>query len=658
MPALVADKVMEALSNAKASVDSVTLSMIMKTYLDCDLPRKALTAFEAAVGFRADGASQPLDDLSEGWQLRQSDEALDLFTGSVLMKAHAQVGDLDAVERVLLALEGNSGADVNGLESAPWPFTGLYGTIKPDTVAYNVALSAAERIGGSHALELGMDWFGSKLQDPATKKRQRAVSAVPSKDVLDERPVKDLISYNTMMSLLVNEGCYDEAFELLEKMKRSPIRPDIYTYTALIKACVVQGDVEELLYDMKENKVKANVVTYNTLIKSLCETRQWTEATKLVNAMESRGIAANSMTYSYLMHALLKADKPKACLVLFDTACVAPRTKALMENAYVYTTAIAAAAALKDTERALILLARMAAMGLKPSTKTLTAVMGACLSGGQPEVATQIYKRIKDPDGYAMLQCIRAYSANGDLEASARMLRNQQRRGSKMSGKQLMMAYNELIKLSVQQGQYEITKRVVADLLRKGYIPKKILLQSLVFLMGLEPPVGKRSSPVVTLQNRLSNEEVDVRFDFLLFLLDSLQGRKLDVDGRLYAAFLVLSATKGGSARKLAAALVEARARSLENVGSLVTTEQPITTTTTKEESKMTWRELWHEIENEPSNKRSLSALQMPPLAVQIASNDVRRVFRAEQVVDTSPKKKKSTKKFKKPQNENFAPQP
>ena len=193
-----------------------------------------------------------------------------------------------------------------------------------------------------------------------------------------------------MISALCNARRFDEAFGLFDRMKQSGIRPDKYTYTPLIKACTTDGDIDELLYDMQERGVKGDVITYNMMIKTLCGDRKLSDATRMVTEMESRGISPDSMTYGLLMNAMLKADKATACLTLFESACANAKTAHLTDNVYLYTTAITAASVLRNYERALELVTRMSAKGVKPNVQTLTAVVGACLSAHKPDLAVKI----------------------------------------------------------------------------------------------------------------------------------------------------------------------------------------------------------------------------------------------------------------------------
>jgi hypothetical protein len=96
--------------------------------------------------------------------------------------------------------------------------------------------------------------------------------------------------------------------------------------------------------------------------------------------------------------------------------------------------------------------------GVKPNLKTLTALMSACLSSGKPELATSVFERIDQPDGYAMLIAIRAMCANGDLKDATRALAPQQSGRAEMSGRQVMEAFEILIRSSLELGDFDTAK--------------------------------------------------------------------------------------------------------------------------------------------------------------------------------------------------------
>ena len=287
-----------------------------------------------------------------------------------------------------------------------------------------------------------------------------------------------------MINALANAGRFDEAIDLFYIAKKLGMKLDKYTYTALVKAAVTGDDAEELLYDMREQGVDADAVMYNTLIKSLCDQRNFAMALKIVNKMEEAGVAPNSRTYGLLMKGLIESRKPGAALTLFETACTEPRTVPLTENVYLYTTAITAAAALRDHERALELLSRMTSLGLKPNVTTLTALLGACLSAGKSDLAVDVYRRIANPDAYAMTQGIRALSENRNFEEALSLVAGKAKQRI-LSGKQEMLCYKTLLENSLSAGDFVFARKALDAIFGKGDIPSKAIYQAIFDSMQL-----------------------------------------------------------------------------------------------------------------------------------------------------------------------------
>jgi pentatricopeptide repeat protein len=617
VPALVADKVVDALASASVAVDPGTLSLILRAYLSCAQPDDALRVFEAVTGFSADGSltsvATTVSAKNGTGQLLPNEAALNLYTGTVLLQAHAVRGDLASVERVMAAMEGRSGIVVQNLEVAPWPWTGTYGTIQPDTVCYNVALAAAEKIGGPEALQFALGLF-KQMRDPKSKETSQ-----------DKRPEKDLVTYNTFLSLLGNEGMSTEVFRLYDKMTRIGLRPDKYTFSALVKSCSQEGDVQELLYEMKERGLQPNGITYNAIIKSLCADRQWSLATKLITEMESKGISPDSMTYGYLMNAMLKGDKPAACLTLFESACANERTVGWTQNVHLYTTAITAAATIGEHERALELLGRMTANGVRPNLKTLTSVVGACLAAKKYALAADVYQKIGEPDGYAMTQGLSAFCGIGDLETAASMLKEQRRGRRKMSGKQMMLSYKVLLRAALVSKDYDLAREMFSDLLQKGYIPSADILSNMI--EALE----------ITLRSIVEPDDDDkTRFQFVLFVLDSMGTRNLPIHGNLYSATLVLGRQIGGVQRKIANLLVNAKTTAPGQ--KLIAGQFPSEKDLKKDVVVGGWERFLQE--------EDLEKVQMPRFLVRVSPRDVKGVFRAEQSVlykNKDPKRQTAT---------------
>lgn len=617
VPGLVADKVVDALASAGASVDPITLSMIMTAYLSCRQAQKAIDIFEAAVGLHSNGSNTQATVVIKGKDdmlLSPNLDALDIYTASALLRSHAMNGDLSSVRRVLAALSGRNDAVIDGLKVGSWPGTGPAGSLKPNTRCYNIAISALADSKTENSLDLAKQIFDA-MTEPGHKS--------------DMAPSKSLVTYNAMILALTNNGQYEEAIDLFYQMKRGGVAPDKISYTSLVKAIVAmsEGDIEEFFYDMKEQGVSPDPILFNTVIKSLCEQKKIVAAKKIVTHMENTGVAPDSMTYGLLMKGLLDTGSPSAALTLFETACADRRTVALTENVHLYTTAISAAAAVADHERALELLARMNRNGITPNLKTMTALVGACLASGMPDLAFDIYKRISRPDGYAMLQGIRALCGFGKVLDAYHMVTSKESRV--LSGKERMLAYKSMIESSIKRGDYDMARNVFSHIVNQGNIPSKAIYETIFDDLNLFPKVRNGGlAPVVHF-----DEDSAAKFRFLLFVLDSILARKLPCEGPLYSAILTYGSKLGSLPRKVASLIVSAR--SLENTRSVKMIDESTSTTSCIVSS---WEDLYLQYD-ELKDQLAADDSCLPTIAVRVNSRDVPKVLKAEKSLSYAKRK-------------------
>mmetsp|Transcript_5213 Transcript_5213/g.5771 ORF Transcript_5213/g.5771 Transcript_5213/m.5771 type:complete len:1107 (-) Transcript_5213:195-3515(-) len=570
LPGVVADKVVYALASAETQVDSVTLSMILTAYLSCKQPKVAIRVFEAAIGVRADGTNEkventlstsPSDPLmgKNGKQILQNIDALDVYTVSALLKAHAMNGDLLAVQTVLSALEGRGGTEMNGIKVASWPGTGPDGSLQPDNLCYNIAISAAGNSKTDEGLELALKFFNTLHNSVKNNKYE-------NKNI--RRMNKDVVSYNSIIEALAKYGEFEEAIETFYEMKKAGIKPDKYTFTALAKSVIMDddNDVEELLYEMREEGANFDVKTFNIIIRYLCQQKKMSAAKKVVSWMEASGIHPDSWTYGFLMNGLLQNGNPNGALTLFKSACSDKRTVGLTENVYLYTTAMTSAAAIGDHTRALELLSRMNTLGIKPNIKTMTALLSACLSAEEPELAVDIFRRIPNPDSYAVMKGLLALSQAGKVDEALIMLSEKDTVAGSIQGKMLNKVYESLFQNSMELNDFMLARRVQQSLLGKGNIPSKAIFHTMFENMSLTFPKDLVSHISYTsggLLKRKSLDEQDCeKFKFLLFLVDSLSGRNLPCEAPLYSTILSFGHHLGGLPRKISALMVSAKAHS------------------------------------------------------------------------------------------------
>lgn len=637
IPGIVADKVVNALASAGTQIDPYTLSMIQTAYLSCRQPDKAIRLFEEAVGLRADGANGELVHGNSktqeendpfvgngGRRIVPNLDAIDVYTVSAILKAQAMRGDYSAVKRVLAALENRSGDVVDGVEVAWWPGTGPEGDLRPNNRCYNIVMSAAADSGAEDGLGLTLDIF-EKLNDPLTP------GTIGSLE-------RDAVSYNTVIKALTSNGRFEEAIDVFYQMKRSGIKPDKYSYTSLVKAVIAQDGIEEFLYDMRDQGVTPDTMTFNTIIRCLCEQKKLPAARRIVTVMDESGISPDSWTYGYLMTGLTENGNPSAALTLFETACSESRTVGVTENVFLYTTAMTAAAKIGDYTRALELLSRMKGLGIKPNMKTMTTLLGACLAAGKAELAVDIFRRISNPDPYAVTQGLVALAEAGNIDESLTMLADRKSDAGKLKGKKLNQIYEAMMKKAISTGDYSVARRVIESLLGRGNIPSKAIFQTIFHGMGLlmtKGLVSRVSFSEDGLVRKGELNELDLeKFKFLLYLVDAISKRNLPCEASLYSIILSYGAHLGGLPKKLATLMGAAKTAS----GFYENSKQLMDEGSFKKSSVTSG---WEELFTSYDDVRGLieSPASLPLLRVRVATREVPRVLRAEKFVSYRKRK-------------------
>jgi len=614
VPALVADRVLEALADASASIDAKTLSLLMNSYIVCNKPKDALNTFEAAVGLSADGSSIETKTKIEGKkkggeQIIPSRNGLNLYTATDLIRAHSLLGDAASATRVLAAMEGKVDMNVDKIKVMEWNTK-----LNVDTKCYNTVLAA---IANSQDLSIDVaEELYNTMCEPVLFNTPR--------------PKKNVVTYNTMISAYARIGRRKDAFALLKEMMDAGLKPDKYTITSLVKSVVEDEDIDtarNLLSDMKKAGIKGDVVGYNIVIRALCDKSQWFEAKQIVAEMEARGISPDGKTYGLLMNGLLRLNKPGPCLTLFESACADQRTAVLTENVQLYTTAITAAATIGDYERALELVSRMTFAGVKPNMKTLTALMGACITGNQSQFAVDVYKKIENPDGYAMLIGVRGYCLNGDFDTALNIV-DQNRF---MSGKQIMSSYNYIIGSALKVKNFAIARQAMDVLLENNFIPSKFTFKAILENLGLLSKAKRTQETIV------NNSETDLgeEFQYLLYVLDGLDKRKLQSTGQMYSCLLLEGARLGGLYRKIASLIAKSRSDAFAFDSGVSLTQMD----ENRQPKLLSWYDL---LQNYSNYKEKLHELELPNVRVRINEREIRHVLQAENGVSYGYKRRRS----------------
>ena len=152
-----------------------------------------------------------------------------------------------------------------------------------------------------------------------------------AKDVFDEMHVRNVVSWNALLSGYVTHGLFQEALECYNKIKLEAVVPDTCTFLCFLKACcqygdivksremhtsIIKGGLDGELYlasamvdsyakchsleearDVFERSKERDVVLWNTMIVGYAELGFNEDVLQCVEKMERESISRSSITY-------------------------------------------------------------------------------------------------------------------------------------------------------------------------------------------------------------------------------------------------------------------------------------------------------------------------------------------------------------------------
>ena len=142
--------------------------------------------------------------------------------------------------------------------------------------------------------------------------------------------------------------------------------------------------------------------------------------------------------------------------------------------------------------------------------------------------------------------------------------------------------------------------------------------------MGLLPN-KRKSNKISRTDEALKNSHE--RFEYLLSVIDALDGRKIECDGYFYSATLFEAASIGGLQKKIASLIVKSKSQHKEEVKKIGgdNTDKHL-----EEGNAISWVQL---IQNYSQYRNRMGEIRLSPVRVRISARELRQVLSAEQGV-------------------------
>ncbi|KAM7255164.1 hypothetical protein ACFE04_020405 [Oxalis oulophora] len=202
--------------------------------------------------------------------------------------------------------------------------------------------------------------------------------------LFDEMGCRDIVSWNTLISVVVNEGMYEKAFDLFRDMHvRDRFRVDYFTISALLTSCVRSRDGYAHGREIHAHSIRIgldrNLSVNNALIGFYTKYGTLEDVETLFKRMSVKDV----ITWTKIITAYFEFG--------FVDMAVETFQKMPERNSVTFNSMLAGFCQNGEPRKALFLFVQMVKMGLELSDFTLTSILHACGMLMEVKLSEQIH---------------------------------------------------------------------------------------------------------------------------------------------------------------------------------------------------------------------------------------------------------------------------
>ncbi|GER49150.1 pentatricopeptide repeat-containing protein [Striga asiatica] len=127
-------------------------------------------------------------------------------------------------------------------------------------------------------------------------------------EMVDSGPPPGNTVFNCVISgLAKSEDSTDGALNMMRLMEKRGLKPDLYTYSAILSGFAKNGEMEQackIFDEAKKNHSKLTPIVYHILIRGFCKLEQFDKAVGLLREMRAHGVNPNHDEYNKLIKSL------------------------------------------------------------------------------------------------------------------------------------------------------------------------------------------------------------------------------------------------------------------------------------------------------------------------------------------------------------------
>ncbi|KAL6056940.1 Pentatricopeptide repeat-containing protein, variant 2 [Balamuthia mandrillaris] len=285
---------------------------------------------------------------------------------------------------------------------------------------------------------------------------------------------RNVVTWTSMIAAEAQSGRGKEALQLFQEMQQAGVTANAFTFSTVLKACGMTGDVEigkRVHAELLRKGLLPNVVSSNALISMYGKCGKIEEARAVFQGMKERDVS----TWNAMIVAETQSGHSKEALQLFqdmEQACVAA-------DALTFAAVLKACAMAEDLEMGKRVHAETLRRGSLSISEAnaLISMYGKC---GQLEEARAVFQSMKERDVVTWNSLIVQETQYGDGKKALQLFQEMEQAGVPAD----TFTYSVVLRACATTADLKTGKQVHAELLRKGLLPNVVTSNALISMYG------------------------------------------------------------------------------------------------------------------------------------------------------------------------------
>lgn len=286
---------------------------------------------------------------------------------------------------------------------------------------------------------------------------------------------RSLEFYEHAMRQLAYQKQYRLALAVYDRLLLDGLQPSEVTCSCLIGFAVEVGELQRAIgfFNHLASRTTPSIRAYMTVLQVHATQRNWLASVALINDMRQKGVALDSLVLNIALGTGVAAEELLAAEALLDEV---ETCEPHVVDTISYNTILKAHAKNNDTKKALELIKRMQARGLKPTATTFNTAIDAAVRGGQVIQAWQLLKSMRssglEPDKITCSTLVKSLVKDPAPEYIMRCLELVKQKSSLCDAELLCRLYQGLFEAAARSSQIDLLQKVYVQAKAEGAADK------------------------------------------------------------------------------------------------------------------------------------------------------------------------------------------